>query len=388
MTLAIVPAAHRFASRVRAALPSGEAPSVRSTHVKSEPDTGSSRWERVSDRTIKYTPAQKKIIAKWKKFRKEKLAGIAEKEKKATLEMLKKTAMTPAKRRAAEKKWAAVRAARRKLDSATRDARGVRFMSPTGKRRKKKATSKSSKSGGPISRTSPATPARSKKKVAKKKVAKKKATARRLSAGAGKKKTRTRIAKKRPSVTTTSTSTVRKKRTTKRTARGPTTTASATVRKKRTTKRTTKRTAKTRTAKTRTAKTRTAKTRTAKTRTAKTRTAKTRTRAATTAAHVMRKPPAEMGGMRYRDKDGSPYGWESESAMADSFKIPKGQEGRERAARTIERGQAGRVVTARQILEEAHAEGLKAWVCVGPSRTGCGGGSMALRGGRQAGRLR
>lgn len=49
------------------------------------------------------------------------------------------------------------------------------------------------------------------------------------------------------------------------------------------------------------------------------------------------------------------------------------------------RGAAGGTVTAKQILDTIRAEKLKSWVCVGPRRTGCGGGAKNLRGGHQIG---
>lgn len=51
------------------------------------------------------------------------------------------------------------------------------------------------------------------------------------------------------------------------------------------------------------------------------------------------------------------------------------------------RSAAGGFVTAKQILDTINAEKLKSWVCVGPRRTGCGGGSKNLRGGHQVGRF-
>lgn len=42
-------------------------------------------------------------------------------------------------------------------------------------------------------------------------------------------------------------------------------------------------------------------------------------------------------------------------------------------------------ITYDQIMNTIQAEKLKGWVCVGPKRTGCGGGSKNLRGGHQIG---
>lgn len=46
---------------------------------------------------------------------------------------------------------------------------------------------------------------------------------------------------------------------------------------------------------------------------------------------------------------------------------------------------AGGRITADEILKTIKNEQLKSWVCVGPRRTGCGGGAKNLRGGHQIG---
>ena len=42
-------------------------------------------------------------------------------------------------------------------------------------------------------------------------------------------------------------------------------------------------------------------------------------------------------------------------------------------------------ITFKNVMDTIRAEKLKGWVCVGPKRTGCGGGSKNLRGGHQIG---
>jgi hypothetical protein len=42
-------------------------------------------------------------------------------------------------------------------------------------------------------------------------------------------------------------------------------------------------------------------------------------------------------------------------------------------------------ITFKQVMDTIRSEKLKGWVCVGPRRTGCGGGSKNLRGGHQIG---
>jgi hypothetical protein len=49
------------------------------------------------------------------------------------------------------------------------------------------------------------------------------------------------------------------------------------------------------------------------------------------------------------------------------------------------RDAAGDVVTFKKVMDTIQAEKLKSWVCVGPRRTGCGGGAKNLRGGHQVG---
>lgn len=46
---------------------------------------------------------------------------------------------------------------------------------------------------------------------------------------------------------------------------------------------------------------------------------------------------------------------------------------------------AGNAITVDTVLREARARKLKAWICIGKRRTGCGGGSRRLRGGHQIG---
>ena len=53
--------------------------------------------------------------------------------------------------------------------------------------------------------------------------------------------------------------------------------------------------------------------------------------------------------------------------------------------KTALRQAAGDKVTFKQVMDTIRAEKLKGWVCVGPKRTGCGGGSKNLRGGHQIG---
>ena len=53
--------------------------------------------------------------------------------------------------------------------------------------------------------------------------------------------------------------------------------------------------------------------------------------------------------------------------------------------KTALRQAAGDKVTFKQVMDTIRAEKLKGWVCVGPKRTGCGGGSRNLRGGHQIG---
>jgi len=60
-----------------------------------------------------------------------------------------------------------------------------------------------------------------------------------------------------------------------------------------------------------------------------------------------------------------------------------------RASRSLARRGPSRVLTYNTLMKELHRRPkLKAWVCVGRTRTGCGGGKKGYRGSRQLGLLR
>lgn len=58
---------------------------------------------------------------------------------------------------------------------------------------------------------------------------------------------------------------------------------------------------------------------------------------------------------------------------------------RARAKRAELREAAGRTITAKDVFNMVEGTGMKAWVCSGMRRTGCGGGSKMLRGSHQIG---
>lgn len=89
-------------------------------------------------------------------------------------------------------------------------------------------------------------------------------------------------------------------------------------------------------------------------------------------------------------------GFSSDYALGRAYGIraPKGM--RKRAARRYvgkqgmrrARKAAGQVLTYNQLMKALSGTRLKAWVCAGPKRTGCGGGRKRYGGSRQIGVLR
>jgi hypothetical protein len=80
-------------------------------------------------------------------------------------------------------------------------------------------------------------------------------------------------------------------------------------------------------------------------------------------------------------------------SLMHQFGMPKGRRGAmsstRRAALRKAAGSAkntsGGVIKFSDIMDTIRQEKLKSWVCVGPRRTGCGGGAKNLRGGHQVG---
>ncbi|HEV8550937.1 MAG TPA: hypothetical protein VGQ57_17945 [Polyangiaceae bacterium] len=89
-------------------------------------------------------------------------------------------------------------------------------------------------------------------------------------------------------------------------------------------------------------------------------------------------------------------GWSSDFALGRAYGVraPQGMK-RKRARRYVAkeglrkaRKAAGRRLTYNDLMTALRGTKLKAWVCAGPTRTGCGGGRRRYGGSRQIGVLR
>ncbi len=88
-------------------------------------------------------------------------------------------------------------------------------------------------------------------------------------------------------------------------------------------------------------------------------------------------------------------GWPKVGRSKRTFKIPKFKAMNalgvppnhpiSKAKRTMLREAAGRGITAKQVFDMSRATSMKAWICAGRVRTGCGGGSKMLKGSHQIG---
>jgi len=89
-------------------------------------------------------------------------------------------------------------------------------------------------------------------------------------------------------------------------------------------------------------------------------------------------------------------GWSSDYAMGRAYGIRAPEGMRKKAARRYvgkaglskARKSAGRRLTYNELMSALAGTKLKAWVCAGPTRTGCGGGRKRYGGSRQIGVLR
>lgn len=97
-----------------------------------------------------------------------------------------------------------------------------------------------------------------------------------------------------------------------------------------------------------------------------------------------------------RRKARSSKGWSSDFALGRAYGIqaPPGVRGKKarrfvgKAGMRRARKAAGRQLTYNELMTALSGTKLKAWVCAGPSRTGCGGGKKRYGGSRQIGVLR
>ena len=89
-------------------------------------------------------------------------------------------------------------------------------------------------------------------------------------------------------------------------------------------------------------------------------------------------------------------GWQNDFALGRAYGIraPEGMR-RKQARRYVgkegmkrARKAAGRRLTYNELMTALSTTKLKAWVCAGPTRTGCGGGRKRYGGSRQIGVLR
>lgn len=89
-------------------------------------------------------------------------------------------------------------------------------------------------------------------------------------------------------------------------------------------------------------------------------------------------------------------GWSSDYALGRAWGVrpPKGMR-KKKARRYVakqgmikSRKAAGRRLTYNELMTALSGTKLKAWVCAGPKRTGCGGGKKRYGGSRQLGVLR
>lgn len=281
--------------------------------------------------------------------------------KKADAAMLGSTAMTPEKTKAAMKAWADVRKAREALNAATREARGVRFMQ-TGIKRRTPAKGKASGGRGKAAggRKAPTTVADLQAQQ----------LGPAMAAAAG-------LVKLTPSQEKAIETMVQSA---KSGGRKPATRKTASSKALKALSDADIRAIEKKWAAVRAAKT--AKAKPAKTRTPSKGRTPSKTALMKAVAQTSGSPMGGVNGLVYRAADGAPWGWEDDAALAATLKAPSGK-----AARMNQRLAAGQVVTAAQVLDDAASQGNKAWVCMGPRRTGCGGGSNTLRGSRQVGRL-
>lgn len=89
-------------------------------------------------------------------------------------------------------------------------------------------------------------------------------------------------------------------------------------------------------------------------------------------------------------------GWASDFALGRAYGIraPKGLRGKKarryvgKAGMRKARQAAGRRLSYNELMTALSGTKLKAWVCAGPTRTGCGGGKKRYGGSRQIGVLR
>lgn len=89
-------------------------------------------------------------------------------------------------------------------------------------------------------------------------------------------------------------------------------------------------------------------------------------------------------------------GWQNDFALGRAYGIraPEGMRGK-KARRYVgregfkkARQAAGRRLTYHELMTALSGSKLKAWVCAGPTRTGCGGGRKRYGGSRQIGVLK
>lgn len=89
-------------------------------------------------------------------------------------------------------------------------------------------------------------------------------------------------------------------------------------------------------------------------------------------------------------------GWSSDFALGRAYGIraPEGMRGKKarryvgKAGMRKARQAAGRRLSYNDLMTALSGTSLKAWVCAGPTRTGCGGGRKRYGGSRQIGVLK
>lgn len=120
-----------------------------------------------------------------------------------------------------------------------------------------------------------------------------------------------------------------------------------------------------------------------------------------------RRKQRESSGSKARSSSGSArrsvrrrtrksVGWASDFALGRAYGIraPKGMRGKKarrfvgKAGMRKARQAAGRRLSYNELMTALSGTDLKAWVCAGPTRTGCGGGRKRYGGSRQIGVLR
>lgn len=110
-----------------------------------------------------------------------------------------------------------------------------------------------------------------------------------------------------------------------------------------------------------------------------------------------RKSASTKGKSKSAKRSKRPHsGWQNDFALGRAYGIraPEGMRGKKarryvgRAGLKKARTAAGRRLTYHELMTALSGSKLKAWVCAGPTRTGCGGGRKRYGGSRQIGVLK